>query len=106
VAAILDPAFEPSRTNTGSKQFPFIMDCMEQQIREFDSNDVESPLERSRSAETTLRFVCEVLGGEKVTEYLDDFFKSYWPALDDEEMEERPWELAADEGGEEEEEEA
>jgi hypothetical protein len=82
VAAVLDPAFEPSTNNAGSKHFPFITDFIEQEMKKLDMEEDDSPLLRSRTAEAIIKHIAETLGGERVVVYLDDFFMRYRPTID------------------------
>jgi hypothetical protein len=76
VAVLLDPSFQPGRSNTGSKQFPFFADSIELQL--LDTEDNEDNLDNlamcSAHAKEIIMFVGEILGEEPVSNYLTRFF--------------------------------
>jgi hypothetical protein len=83
-AAILDPSFQPRRSNTGSKQYPFFVTFLEPRLKKYEREEqTDSRAIRSQHAEELLRFICEILGGQKVAEYVANFFETYTPALEE-----------------------
>jgi hypothetical protein len=83
VAVLLDPSFQPGRSNAGSKQFPFFADSIELQLLDAEDNEdnLDSLATRSAHAKEIILFVGEILGGVPVSNYLTRFFLRQPPKL-------------------------
>jgi hypothetical protein len=96
-AAILDPAFTPSKRNAGAKSTKRYMDHLDRELTRLDASNLayvqehgsqedahHTRADRSGHAEVILTFIVSNLGLNKLVTYIANFRQRYRPAVDPE----------------------